>query len=1248
MGNNIPTLLSALILAIGAPAAATAQPATAAKPGQSGFINTWLVCGPFDNPAALGNTTPKIGTPLDGRKWEYFDDRLWNRNYDNFQDLSGYYAIKKGIDTRNKYIYACTNVFSPVDQSAMFLFGISGSGRLSVNGTEAWKSPVPKEVQRDMYRQPVALKRGWNRLLLEIKHDYTADTNANGAEIAKDAAVSYLGIYGRVTDGAGKTIPGILYSVTGDAPALAIDTRPLAADDVQADPAAKGRGLPANMLPAGYVDWPYVWNQTKYNLDNRRIWADPYIFQAGGGKPGYRWAITAGALPDGLTLADDGSLGGFCAKPGEFKFTLQVTDGNNQSARKESTIIVKDRPTRWFEEGRVGALSHCPAVYPFWVDPNFSADLWAERAKRQGHSLVSIESLQQNYYWPSRFEDPKHPRNLYQPRDKDGKVRDGLKPFADAINRHGMKFGLYYATEGGGLGHYSTDVFVQNCSDLIRRYDPAYLYFDGPQTMNGANYDVMYSNVRNFGDDIIINSNVWGGHGEFGDADLGTSEASHIYAHADPARFTKRIVVEPWKSIITKNNHSPYYGKRDDFRQVAKEMIMNAARGYVDNNDQMPIMSRGPNWDSPAEIARRYPKSVQEFSDVREGTAGWFAPPGKPERHESTTGTIPYFLAGCGYEDDGKGNIANFAAGKGPSWGYATARDNTIYLHFIKGPDGKKGYGGERTITVGPINDRVLKVLWLNEDKPLAFTQNGRDLTVTLDGITADPVDTIVKITTANPARKYKLTNLVATGRQLNPGSLQIETEGYMTYPALKVAFAYGAIRFKSSNPAVATVDDNGVVTALSTGKSTIAAVGTNEGTTVGDTLDVIVDAARNIRVDDTLIGTVLKVNGKEAYTSCAGTIALPFTVEGRSQHGGPMSLHTAKISMKCGVVDFAKGTPHQPVFITEHPVFSFTGNSMVPVQAKEPTRVAVWAAVDLDGVQSTTNKVFVDLEPAITLSTPATVITASGHLAGFPPAMVNDGAGISRDGTDGSKWSVSGKEPSWLAFDLGEARKVSEVEILFNMLDQAYINTPGSMEIQASADGRSWTTLATVVPPQTGQGAYFGFTDTFRFKPVRTRHLRLFFPTGNPKGDSVDLLEVKIKASLVNNLAMAAKVTVSSAFDDRYRGESAIDGIVGENARGEWASKGEANPWIRLEWESLTTINKLVLRDRLIAEGHLRQGMLTFSDGSNIAITDIPNDGSPKTIEFPVKDVKWINFEATGNTTSNNGLSEFEVYGPE
>ncbi|WP_236575357.1 putative Ig domain-containing protein [Paenibacillus sp. USDA918EY] len=367
--------------------------------------------------------------------------------------------------------------------------------------------------------------------------------------------------------------------------------------------------LPANNLPLGYKEWPYVWNKS-ITTNKYGVAASAFQFMAGGGEPGYTWKIIEGKLPDGLELKADGTIADGLvngkvdlnsskgiisnnSEPGDYSFTVQVTDSSGNKASKNFTITVKERPNKWFEEGRVGALSHTIVTYGYFNDPNFSADLWAERAKRQGHSLVSVESLQQNYYWPSKFSDPKHERQLYYPKGEDGNVVDGIKQFEEAVKRYGMKFGLYYATEGGGLQHFSTDVLVQNVEDLIMRYDPAYLYFDGPQAMPNANFDVMFSSIRNHSDEIIVNSNAWGA--EYGDPDLRTSEASHIYANAGANHLVKRTTMEPWKSVHTKNNYTPYYAKRDDYRQVAKEMIMNANRGYVDNNDQMPLMSRGTN-----------------------------------------------------------------------------------------------------------------------------------------------------------------------------------------------------------------------------------------------------------------------------------------------------------------------------------------------------------------------------------------------------------------------------------------------------------------------------------------------------------------------------------------------------------------------------------------------------------------------------------------------------------------------------
>ena len=1067
--------------------------------------------------------TPELGESMieGGLKWEYFDDRIWNRSYDDYQDLYGYYSVKKGVNTQNKYVYAHTYVYSPKQQKVQFRFGSSGEHRLYVNDIAVTSPSKPAEVQKDMVKKDITLKEGWNKILLQIKHTYTDDKNANGVPIAKDNDVYYLGFYGRITDASGNEVEGLEYSVTGTDTDLTITTGGLYAEDA-VDDGKIGRGLPENEMPTGYTEWPYVWNTPKTS-SNHDVSATAFRFMADGGQPGYTWSLVEGsALPKGLSLNEDGTIGGYVdCEPGEYPFAIQVTDAKGNTAVKDFSITIKERPNKWLEEGRVSALSHTGPIYQYFVDPNFSVDLWAERASRQGHSLVSVEALQQNYYWPSRFADPEHDRNKYLPKDENGQVVDGLKQFEKAVKRYGMKFGLYYATEGGGLQHYSTDVFVQNVEDLILRYDPDYLYFDGPQTMPNANYDVMYSNVRNYSDEIIINSNTNAGwSGAFGDADLRTVEASGIYSGAYDNAYTKRTVMEPWKSIHTKNNYTPYYARRDDYRLVAQEMIMNAGRGMVDNNDQMPIMSRGTNWDSPEDVATRYPKSLQEFIDVREGLAAWFAPEGKTERHESTTGTMPYFLNGstCGCTDDGDGNIDHFEQGHGPKWGYSTYRDNNIYLHIMKGPDGRTGFEAiaNRMLTVDPIQDTVEKVIWLNEDQEIPFTQDGGNLTIDLSSVEEDQVDTIIKIVTDNPQREYQLTNVVAEGEQVAPGQLQIHVEGYMTYQALKAKLE--SVTYTSEDSSIAAVDADGMVTPVSDGTTTIHITGTYEGVAKEDTLKVV---SRDgiVYVGEEMIGASLWVEDRESYGEITHLTEIPYHLEGRSEKGGAIGLDGAEITMKSAMVDLDGGDKYTPVKLVDSDLITFADGKLISKQVSETTRMAVWAEVELDGNTFTTNRVYLDVHPYNNLSSDAS-ITSDNSLPGYDAQKVADDMLIEGAAFDASKWSADGTQASALAFDLKSLCTVNNIEINFNSKSQNYYNTPKTMEIQVSENGFDWNTVKTVTPPTSGQGAYFGYADIYEIEPVNTRYVRLYFPDGS-NGSTLDILEVAVNGTdLANRLA--------------------------------------------------------------------------------------------------------------------------------
>lgn len=209
----------------------------------------------------------------------------------------------------------------------------------------------------------------------------------------------------------------LVYSVSGTDEALTITTASLGAADLQEE----GLGLPENSLPAGYTQWPYVWNESQYKNAPHNLSASAFRFMADGGEPGYTWSLVQGSLPEGLSLNEDGTIDGIVeSDPGDYAFVIRVSDEEGNTAEKEFSITVKERPNKWFEEGRVSALSHTGPIYQYFVDPEFSVDSWAERASRQGHSLVSVEALQQNYYWPSKFADPDHVRQMYLPKDENG------------------------------------------------------------------------------------------------------------------------------------------------------------------------------------------------------------------------------------------------------------------------------------------------------------------------------------------------------------------------------------------------------------------------------------------------------------------------------------------------------------------------------------------------------------------------------------------------------------------------------------------------------------------------------------------------------------------------------------------------------------------------------------------------------------------------------------------------------------
>ena len=136
------------------------------------------------------------------------------------------------------------------------------------------------------------------------------------------------------------------------------------------------------------------------------------------------------------------------------------------------------------------------------------------------------------------------------------------------------------------------------------------------------------------------------------------------------------------------------------------------------------------------------------------------------------------------------------------------------------------------------------------------------------------------------------------------------------------------------------------------------------------------------------------------------------------------------------------------------------------------------------------------------------------------------------------------------------------------------------------------------------------------------------------------------------DNIAPLAHATVSDSLSDGCGAACLNDGVIRYDGRGEWACKGAVAswgvmymPWAQLEWDEEVEIERVVLYDRPSLDEHLAGGTLRFSDGSAVSVTEIPNDGSPCSVSFAPRKVKWLRFEATDGAGKNIGLSEIEVF---
>ena len=91
-----------------------------------------------------------------------------------------------------------------------------------------------------------------------------------------------------------------------------------------------------------------------------------------------------------------------------------------------------------------------------------------------------------------------------------------------------------------------------------------------------------------------------------------------------------------------------------------------------------------------------------------------------------------------------------------------------------------------------------------------------------------------------------------------------------------------------------------------------------------------------------------------------------------------------------------------------------------------------------------------------------------------------------------------------------------------------------------------------------------------------------------------------------------------------------------------------DSNKTITIEFKKPLDVASIRLYDDLRLENQILSGILSFSDGSSLAVGELNNSGSATIVDFPAKrDIKFVRFKIN-EFTGTPGLSEFEVYAPE
>lgn len=324
----------------------------------------------------------------------------------------------------------------------------------------------------------------------------------------------------------------------------------------------------------------------------------------------------------------------------------------------------------------------------------FNADEWVQIAKNAGQKYLVITSKHHDGFcmWDSKVTD-------YDVMDRTPFKRDVIRELADACERQGIAFGVYYSildwhhpdALAGRIREYRDHYLFPQVRELIENYHPRILWFDG-DWLNGwsdADAQALYNLCVSLDSTIIVNDRVRRWMANAGD-------------YVTPEQEIPEVpLTRPWETCLT----------------------INWSWGY-NQNDQ--------GWKSPKVLLYMFLDIVSKGGNLLLNvgpTAEGVIPTPSVERLQS----IGNWLAQ--YGETVYGSVQSPI--QKVSFGFVTYKNDTYYLHAFSIPVNHK-----IQLPFSVTGEASARLFNTGRDLPVMISENNTEIDLT--GVEKDPYATVV------------------------------------------------------------------------------------------------------------------------------------------------------------------------------------------------------------------------------------------------------------------------------------------------------------------------------------------------------------------------------------------------------------------------------------------------------------------------------------------------------------------------